>query len=165
MLKKNTNTLLLLPAVLLMISLVSCDPSKKYVKEEKDLIQKYMTANSTMNYEHKSSGLYYHDVVVGTGIMPVKHDTAYVKYTGKFLDETTFDSNETRTDSLVFPVDEGWMITGFDEGITYMKVGGEALLVIPSDLAYGPTGYYIIAGYTPLLYDIKLVRVKRGSGK
>jgi FKBP-type peptidyl-prolyl cis-trans isomerase FkpA len=47
-----------------------------------------------------------------------------------------------------------------------MKEGGQALLLLPSNLAYGKSGYYpYIQGYTPLLFDVELVRVKAGPGK
>ena len=57
------------------------------------------------------------------------------------------------------------LIAGFDEGITYMKEGGKATFLIPSKLAYGTSGYYTIPGYTPLLYDVQLVKVIPGPGK
>ena len=91
------------------------------------------------------------EVLAGTGIIPVTNDTAYVKYTGKFLEGTTFDTNVGTTQKdFVFTVGEN-VIAGFDEGVTYMKVGGKSTLLIPSNLAYGTQGYYIIPGYTPLI--------------
>ena len=61
---------------------------------------------------------------------------------------------------------EGALIYGFDEGITFMKAGGKATLLVPSNLAYGASGNgYGIPGYTPLLFDVELVRVKPGPGK
>lgn len=165
MIKKNIQTILILITVLLMISLVSCNPGSQYEKEEKNQIQDYLSKNSSLKFELKPSGLYYLEVLAGTGRIPVKHDTAYVKYTAMFLDGSVFDTNVGLADTLSFPVDEGWMILGFDEGITYMKQGGKATLLIPSKLAYGPTGYSIIGGYTPLLFDIELVSVKPGPGK
>jgi FKBP-type peptidyl-prolyl cis-trans isomerase FkpA len=57
------------------------------------------------------------------------------------------------------------MIAGFDEAITYMSVGGKSQLIVPSSLGYGTQGYYTIAGYTPLLYDVELVKVVPGPGK
>lgn len=165
MIKRNILTIFLLLTVVLMISLVSCDPAKKYEKEESAKIQEYLNSNSDLNFVLKPSGLYYLEVVAGSGRIPVKHDTAYVKYTGKFLDETIFDTNVGKTDTLIFPVDEGWLISGFDEGITFMREGGKAKLLVPSKLAYGPSGYYIIVGYTPLLYDIELVHVSPGPAK
>ena len=146
------------------LSLVSCNPAAKYEKEEKESMNNYLNSNSNLNYELKPSGLYYLEVQAGTGRTPVAHDTAYVRYTGKFLNGTVFDSNVGKPD-LIFPVAEGYLIAGFDEGITYMKEGGKASFLVPSNLAYGPSGRGIIGGYTSLLYDVELVHVKPGPGK
>jgi peptidyl-prolyl cis-trans isomerase A (cyclophilin A) len=81
------------------------------------------------------------------------------------LDGTVFDTNVGKADTLKYRVNEGQIISGFDEGITYMKVGGKATFLIPSKLAWGPTGYAIIPGYTPVIFDVELVRVKLASGK
>jgi FKBP-type peptidyl-prolyl cis-trans isomerase len=108
----------------------------------------------------KPSGLYYCDSVVGTGLRATTHDEAYVKYTGKFLDETVFDTNVGKVDTLFFPVNEGWLIPGLDEGITYMNAGGKAILLLPSNLAYGIAGYYpVIPGNTSVIYEVYLVRL------
>jgi FKBP-type peptidyl-prolyl cis-trans isomerase FkpA len=147
---------------IILLTAVSCDPAKKYEKQEKDDIASYLSTHD--GFDHKESGLYYLDVTVGTGLQPSTHDTAYVYYTGKFLNGNTFDTNVGGT-KLVFPVNEGLMITGFDEGITYMKEGGKATLLLPSNLAYGTQGYYTIPGYTPLLYDVELVKVVPSSKK
>lgn len=163
--RKSGLTMLMLLAAVLITLLGSCDPGRKYEKEEEAQIQNYLSTNPTLVFELKPSGLYYLPLQVGTGIMPVRHDTAWVKYTGKFLNGTVFDTNVGKTDTLKVPVDEGWLIKGFDEGITLMNKGGKAMLLIPSSLAYGTTGYYIIDPYTPLLFDLELVRVKKGKAK
>jgi FKBP-type peptidyl-prolyl cis-trans isomerase len=163
--RKSGLTSLLLLAVVLILSLVSCDPGRKYEKEEEAQIQNYLSNNPNQTFQLQPSGLYYYPVQIGTGIMPVVHDTAWVKYTGKFLDGTVFDTNVGKTDSLKVPVAEGWLIPGFDEGITLMNKGGKAMILIPSSLAYGTTGYYIIGPYTPLLFDLELVRVKKGKAQ
>jgi len=167
MIKKYYQSILLFIAVALMVSFGSCDPAKKYEKEEKEEIRSFLNSNDTQNYVQKPSGLYYLEVLTGTGRTPVVHDTAYVIYTGMFLDGYVFYTNIGTSDTLIFPVAEGYLIYGFDEGITYMKVGGKASLLIPSKLAYGASGDNtgIIGGYTPLLFDVDLVRVKPGPGK
>jgi FKBP-type peptidyl-prolyl cis-trans isomerase FkpA len=162
--KKYVHSILLFLAVGLVIFLVSCNQSSKYRKEEKESIANYLNTHSTDTFTLEASGLYYRDVLLGTGPAPVEHDTATVIYTGKYLDGTVFDSN-VGLDNLVFPVEEGAVIPGFLEGIYYMKQGGKAQFLIPSSLAYGPSGYEIISGYTPLLYDVELVLVKPGPGK
>lgn len=165
MIKKVYSVINLLFALVLTIALVSCDPGRKFEKQEEDQIASYLSLNTALTFVLKPSGLYYYEVVAGTGRAAVTHDTAYVKYTAKFLDGTVFDTNVGKSDSLVFPINEGWLISGFDEGITYMNQGGKAVFLVPSKLAYGTTGYYQIQGYTPLLFDVQLVRVKPGPGK
>ena len=129
-----------------LVLLVSCDPAKKYEKAERESIDNYLNANSTLDYQLKPSGLYYLEVLAGTGAAPV------------------FDSNVGAA-KLIFPCGEGEMIPGFEEGITYMKEGGKATLLLPSKLAYGTQGFYSIAGYTALLYDVELVKVVHVSKK
>jgi FKBP-type peptidyl-prolyl cis-trans isomerase len=164
MIKKSYYSFILLFVTGLLITLTSCNPSKKYVKAENDETTSFLGSNP--GFEKKPSGLYYLDVTVGTGIQPMTHDTAFVWYTGKFLDGTVFDTNiKTGGVLLSFPVNEDVMITGFDEGVTYMKAGGKAKFLIPSSLGYGSVGYYTIPGYTALLYEVELVKVIKGPAK
>jgi FKBP-type peptidyl-prolyl cis-trans isomerase FkpA len=155
---------ILAAAGIILILVVSCNPYKKYEKEQTETIQAYINSHPEYNFQLKPSGLYYSDVTVGTGLAPATHDTAFVKYTAKFLTDKTFDTNVGTNDTLILPVNEGWVIQGFDEGITYMKVGGKAVLIVPSDLAYGNTGYSFPA-WTPILFELDLVKVDPSSGK
>lgn len=163
--KNCIRTILFSVTTILLITLVSCNPAKKYEKAEASEIQDYLSKNANLLFEKKTSGLYFLDVTVGTGRAPIDKDTVWVKYTGKFLNGTTFDTNVGTSDSLKFPVYQGYMIYGIEEGVSYMKEGGKSMLVIPSGLAYGTMGYNIIAGYTPLLFELELVKVKAGPVK
>lgn len=165
MIRKGSLITVVVLSALIVLTVESCDPAKKYEKQEQENIDKYITDNPNFSFTKKPSGLYYYELVTGTGIMPVKHDTAYVKYTGKFLNGTIFDTNVGKADTLKVPVDEGWVIAGFDEGITYMKVGGKSTFMIPSYLGYGSSQYYSIPGYSTLLFDVELVKVKPGPAK
>ncbi len=163
MIRKNFAVIISTVAVIFIIAVVSCDPATKLRKQENEDIQTYLTQNSNLNFVKQPSGLYYLEVLAGTGTMPVLGDSAYVKYTGKFLDGTIFDSNVSTGTLYGFIV--GLNITGFDEGITMMKAGGKSTLLIPSNLAYGSAGTYGISGFTPLLFDVELVKVTPYTGK
>jgi FKBP-type peptidyl-prolyl cis-trans isomerase len=168
MIRKNKRTILLFVTGLVLVTLFSCDPGKKFREMEEDTIQTYLSLNPDKNFVLKPSGLYYLEVQTGTGVMPVTNDTAYVKYTGKFLDGTVFDANMTNgaTDTLIFPVNHGWLILGVDEGINYMRVGGTATLLMPSSLGFGAAGSYpAIPGYSPLLFEVQLLKVKSHIAK
>ena len=164
--KKISKSILMIFTAGLIVSLVSCNPASKYEKAESESISNYLNTNSADTFKLETSGLYYHEVLAGTGRTPVAHDTVYVLYTGKYLNGSIFDTNtNTGGKILVFPVAERLMIAGFDEGITYMKAGGKANFLVPSNLAYGTQGFYSIAGYTPLLYEVELVKVAPGPAK
>jgi FKBP-type peptidyl-prolyl cis-trans isomerase len=156
--------ILILASALALLS-YSCDVSKKFEREEKQKISNYLSDNSTLQFVKKPSGLYYLEVQAGSGLSPVRTDSAYVWYTGKFLDGRVFDTNVGSGTLYKFIV--GQNITGFDEGLTYMKAGGKATFLIPSSLGYGAagsySGYSYISGYTPLLFDVQLVKVIRST--
>jgi FKBP-type peptidyl-prolyl cis-trans isomerase len=158
--------ILFLSSIVVLIAASSCDKSKKFEKEEQATIDAFLSTSS-LNFERKPSGLYYHEVVAGTGRIAVKFDTAYLKYTGKFLDGRTFDTNVGSPNTLDVVVGTPGLIEGFAEGITYMAQGGKSVLLVPSYLGYGSIGipYAGISGFTPLLFEVQLVRLKAGPGK
>jgi len=160
MIRKNHQLVSTLFIALFAVLVVSCNPEKKYIKEEEASIQDYLASHPDLNFDLKPSGLYYLDILVGTGMAPQDLDTTYVKYTIKFLDGVVFDTNVGRDDTLVFLSNGGFYPIGFEEAVTYMKVGGKALFLTPSKLAYGSSGNNYIAGYTPLLFDVELVKIK-----
>ena len=147
---------------LIAILITSCNPTKKYEEKEAEEIRNYLADHPEFAFELKQSGLYYLDVAVGTGNQPVTSDTAFVFYSGYLLDGTKFDSNVGK-DPYGFPVGEGWVISGFDEGVMLMREGGTAKFLIPSYLGYGNSGYGM-PSYTPLLFDVVLDSLVAGPG-
>jgi FKBP-type peptidyl-prolyl cis-trans isomerase len=107
------------------------------------------------------SGLQYQDVVVGTGAEAVAGKSVSVHYTGTLQDGTKFDSSVDRNQPFTFTLGAGQVISGWDEGIAGMKVGGKRKLVIPPDLAYGAQGYPpVIPPNSTLNFDVELLEVK-----
>jgi FKBP-type peptidyl-prolyl cis-trans isomerase FkpA len=164
MIKKYYQSILWFFCALVLLSLGSCDPTRKNEKAESEAIANYLSSNPADTFKLEPSGLYYRDVVVGTGRSPVTGDTADVVTTGKYLNGTEFYTTAGGAD-MVFEVGDPFILSGFDEGITYMKEGGKATFLVPSKLAYGTQGYYTIPGYTPLLYDVQLIKVIPGPSK
>ena len=147
---------------LLILSVSSCLSTKKWEREEEELIQDYLAKNPDLNFELKPSGLYYLETVAGTGAAVEANDTAYIFYTAKYLaNERIYSTNVGSTDTLIAPIGEGYLLEGLDEGVSYMCEGGKSLLIVPSYLGFGQSGYRFPA-YTPLLYEVSLVKVVQG---
>jgi FKBP-type peptidyl-prolyl cis-trans isomerase FkpA len=108
------------------------------------------------------------DTVVGTGAEAVKGKTAVVHYTGWLYDPAAadkkgkkFDSSLDRNSPFSFPLGGGRVISGWDEGVVGMRVGGKRILVIPSDMAYGRRGAGgVIPPDATLMFEIELLDVK-----
>ena len=91
-----------------------------------------------------ASGLIYDDKVVGTGATAAAGQQVSVHYTGWLFyggeRGKKFDSSKDRGDPFDFPLGEGQVIKGWDEGVQGMKVGGTRTLTIPPELGYGARG-------------------------
>ena len=106
------------------------------------------------------SGLNVLDLEVGDGDEAGPGQTVVVYYTGWFLDGEKFDSSLDRGEPFSFPLGEGRVIPGWDEGVAGMKVGGWRRLVIPPNLGYGAAGSPpVIPPNSTLVFDVELLDV------
>jgi len=65
-------------------------------------------------------------------------NTISVHYVGTLDDGTEFDSSRSRGEPIQFEAGSGQMISGFDNAVIGMEVGGKKSIKIPCDDAYGP---------------------------
>jgi FKBP-type peptidyl-prolyl cis-trans isomerase FkpA len=107
------------------------------------------------------------DTVVGTGIEAAAGDTVTVNYTGWLYSATAAGNKGSQFDTstgrgpYTFTLGAKQVITGWDQGVPGMKVGGKRTLVIPADMAYGAAGRGSIPGNAALIFDVEMVAIKR----
>lgn len=108
-----------------------------------------------------ASGLKYIVVKKGDGPKAENGKTVDVHYTGFLMDGRTFDSSVERGEPISFPLGQGMVIKGWEEGIALMNVGDKIRLIIPSELGYGANGAGgVIPPNATLLFDVELMNVK-----
>jgi peptidylprolyl isomerase len=121
----------------------------------------------SLGTKSSSFTLSYIDTKVGSGPLAQPNKWYSLHYTGYLPDGTVFDasSKHPEADPFVFqqglngPMSRRSVITGWDTGISGMRVGGKRRLFIPYQLAYGPNGQPQggIPGKTWLIFDLELV--------
>ena len=108
-----------------------------------------------------ASGLQYEVLQEGDGkTKPKASDVVQVKYTGKLLDGTVFDSTD-KNGGAPADISLDRVIKGWTEGIQLMSKGSKYRFYIPSDLAYGDQGAGgAIPGGATIIFDVELVSIK-----
>ena len=135
------------------------------IQKEKEMqenidIEKYINDNK-LNVQTTASGLKYMMIQEGKGDQAKAGKTVRVHYVGRLLNGTKFDSSYDRNDPIEFVLGQGMVISGWDEGISLLKVGGKGLFIIPSNLGYGVRGAGdTIPPFSPLTFEVELVEVK-----
>jgi FKBP-type peptidyl-prolyl cis-trans isomerase FklB len=94
-------------------------------------------------------------LTAGTGETPKATDKVTVKYEGKLIDGTVFDSSYKRNpQTSSFKCNE--VIKGWTEALTMMPVGSKWELYIPQELAYGERPAGKIKPYSTLIFTVEL---------
>jgi len=179
---KKFSPVLLLLALLLTgaSSLTGCNGSdtifeqqEKIVEEQKKTddtaIQAYLTRNNLTNYSRLESGIYLLPITDGPTANPLikagqKVTTNYVgRFIGTNNEGLVFDAssnNHTACGCFGFINGQSGIIPGWSQATLQMRKGDRKLLIIPSYLAYGVTGFGSIPANTPLLFDMEILNVE-----
>jgi FKBP-type peptidyl-prolyl cis-trans isomerase FkpA len=108
-----------------------------------------------------ASGLIIDDITVGDGDEAKAGQTVSVHYTGWLTDGSKFDSSKDRNDPFEFGLGARQVISGWDEGVQGMKVGGTRKLTIPPNLGYGARGAGgVIPPNATLVFEVELLAIK-----
>lgn len=110
------------------------------------------------------SGLQYKVITQGKGKVATKSDNVTVKYEGKMIDGTVFDSSYKRNpDTTTFRPDQ--VIKGWTEALCLMPEGSKWELYIPENLAYGERQAGKIKPYSTLIFTVEVVSVETQADK
>ncbi|XP_015898524.4 peptidyl-prolyl cis-trans isomerase FKBP16-4, chloroplastic isoform X2 [Ziziphus jujuba] len=114
------------------------------------------------------SGLKYYDLKVGGGAEAVKGSRVAVHYVAKWKGITFMTSRQglgvgggTPYGFDVGQSERGSVLKGLDLGVQGMRVGGQRLLIVPPELAYGNKGVQEIPPNATIELDVELLAIKQ----
>jgi FKBP-type peptidyl-prolyl cis-trans isomerase len=148
---KNGNSTV--PSNEVIVAEISTRPETTQWQIDDTFIKNFLTANNITAVK-ASNRVYYKINTAGTGAIINIGSTIEVKYTGRLLNGTVFDtSGDTAYSSALLDFISGW------EALIGMKAGTKVRLIIPSDLAYGSVASSSIPSNSILDFDVEIVSV------
>lgn len=101
------------------------------------------------------------DIIVGDGNEATSGTVVEVHYVGvAWSTQREFDASWNRGDTFEFRLGAGQVISGWDQGVAGMKVGGRRRLTIPPHMGYGNQGAGgVIKGGETLVFVVDLLNV------
>jgi peptidylprolyl isomerase len=102
------------------------------------------------------------DLEVGDGDEAVAGHGVSVQYVGvAWSNGKQFDSSWDRNEPFQFGLGRGEVISGWDQGVAGMKIGGRRRITIPPHLGYGDRGAAgVIRGGETLVFVVDLLAVR-----
>lgn len=101
------------------------------------------------------SGVQYKVITEGKGALPTDSTKVEVKYEGKLIDGTVFDSNLDRDQPFVVDLKTPRVIEGWTEVLKIMPVGAKWEVTIPQEKAYGSQNMGQIQPFSTLIFTIE----------
>ena len=135
-------------AIFIFFAITGCSKSSA---SEQDQMISYASKNN-ITYVSDPSGILYQIITAGNSNKPRLTSTITVTYTGKLMDDKTFDSG-----TITYPLSN--LIAGWQIAVPLIGEGGRIKVLIPSALGYGSRGSGSIPGNAPLYFDISLLKV------
>jgi peptidylprolyl isomerase len=105
-------------------------------------------------------GVEYAVVRQGQGIQLEPEMRLKVHYNGFLEDGTRFDSSYDRARPIEFVLGRGMVIPGWEEGLQQLRVGDQARIWIPYQLAYGENGRGPIPARANLIFDVEIMEAE-----
>lgn len=125
--------------------------------ENEAAFYKYLKENDITDYT--TSRLFLKKLVNTEGVQPQTGQKVRIKYKAYFLDGTPLGDSDQLGDYYEMVIGEGRVLKGLEDGVSVMRVGEKARLVIPYTLAYGEQEYNNIPPYSNLVFDVELLEV------
>lgn len=142
------------------------------IRSEREQIDEYIAANKITVTDTLGGGIRIATTEAHPDSALIKvGETASIQYTGRLLNGTVFDTNVPTASAIAtdptsvtvgydVTVGQTAVISGWTLALQKVRRGERFFLLIPSEQAYGSAGSGAIPPYAPLLFEMKVLRVK-----
>ncbi len=131
---------------------------KKY-GANKEAGEKFLAENATKEgVTVTKSGLQYKVLKEGKGALPTEESVLKIKYEGRLIDGTVFDSNLDSDKPFEVKMKSPSVIQGWVEVLKLMPAGSKWEVYIPADLAYGERNAGKIEPFSTLIFTIEILK-------
>ncbi len=136
---------------------------EKLYGANKEAGEKFLAENAKKEgVKTTPSGLQYKVLKEGNGPIPADTNVVLVKYEGRLIDGTIFDSSEKSAEGKPTEIHLNQVVKGWTEALTMMPKGSEWEIYVPQELAYGEREQGDkIKPYSTLIFKIQLVDIKK----
>ena len=154
--------LTLASSLLVLLGLTACtfnkvDSSQDIYNQNLNQIQTYVASNKITGNQ-TSTGLYYSITKANpAGKLPALGEEVMFSYKLSLLNGSFVDSTTT---PAYYPIGLGALLPGLEEGLSLMREGETAILLVPSILAYGDQAQAKVPANSVIRFDVKLLRTR-----
>lgn len=133
---------------------------QKKILEEGPKIKEYLKSKG-LDFSKTRNGVYVAVIFSGTGKTIQTGNTVVLDYTGKLLNDSTFQDTKELNKPFTYVSGAGQAVLGWDEGLEGLHAGTKAVIVIPSPLAYGSQGIPgLVPPHFPVVFEVDIQQVK-----
>lgn len=105
------------------------------------------------------SGVEYFELATGKKPVAREGNRVKVRYRCWSIQGELLEDTAARKSAVEIALGQGDVIQGLEDGLNGMGPGGRRRLIVPSDLAYGPSGHGRVPPYATLIYDVEVLAI------
>ena len=162
-------------AIILIFSISACQPAELAVEPTKKTEVQITNLDPVNPGESSSSeelinmegaittdsGLQYFEVNPGDGPNPQDDDIVTMNFIASLPDGTEFGNSYLQGAPATAIIGRGQLLPGWEEGLKFMKVGGQARMVLPPELAFGAEGYGMIPPDSHVILVVEVISIEK----
>lgn len=142
---------------------LAVDPTESVAEDGGVFDLVYPPAGSGVDMEGAvttDSGLQFLEFVPGEGLNPQDGDIVTMNFIASLPDGTEFSNSYLDGNPVVAILGRGQLLAGWEEGLRLMKVGSQARMLLPPDLAFGSEGYGLIPPDSDVILVVEIVSIE-----